>query len=171
MGISEVMVWFPPQGTLSPDVEAFRILASIRYSGTEGSILVTTTRPSEAAAERTLLIGHRIDLPDGTPAWSQQGLPHQGKSNVVVFHHEGLLVSVIGDLSVQELAQLAAEVRQRRSLLHGAQRGDEAARETHPADREVLHGALRLRAVQGVGRDPDLAHGVVFDAVLLVSHT
>ena len=31
-------------------------------------------------------------------------------------------------------------------------------------DREVLDGALRLRAVEGVGRDADLAHRVVLDA-------
>ena len=33
-------------------------------------------------------------------------------------------------------------------------------------DREVLDGALGLRPVEGVYRDADLAHGVVFNAVL-----
>src|SRR5690606_40700291 len=35
-----------------------------------------------------------------------------------------------------------------------------------PGDREVLHGALRLRPPQGVGGYPYLAHGVAFDPVL-----
>ncbi len=35
-------------------------------------------------------------------------------------------------------------------------------------DREVLHGPLGLRPPQGVGRHPDLAHGVVLDPVLAV---
>ena len=39
-------------------------------------------------------------------------------------------------------------------------------------DREVLHRPLCLRAPQGVGRHPDLAHRVPFDpvATLLGSH-
>ena len=36
----------------------------------------------------------------------------------------------------------------------------------HPADREVLDGPLRLRLPLGIGGHPDLAHGVVLDAVV-----
>ena len=35
-----------------------------------------------------------------------------------------------------------------------------------PADREVVDSALRLRRVQGLGRDVHLAEGVFFDAVV-----
>jgi hypothetical protein len=42
------------------------------------------------------------------------------------------------------------------------------ALETSTADREVLDGALSLRAPQGIHGHPHLAHGVVFDPVLLL---
>src|SRR5690606_16402418 len=42
--------------------------------------------------------------------------------------------------------------------------------ESAAGDGEVLHGALRLRPVQGVGGHFDLAHGVAFNPVFLVGH-
>ena len=54
--------------------------------------------------------------------------------------------------------------------LHEPQRTDLRAVQTTPGDREVLDGALGLRAVQRVGGNGDLAHGVVLDPVLLFSH-
>jgi hypothetical protein len=68
----------------------------------------------------------------------------------------------IGDLAV-ERAQIL--VREGRGLLDAGECGDVAGLETLAGDGEVLHGALRLRAVQRVDGDAHLAHGVVFDAV------
>ena len=45
---------------------------------------------------------------------------------------------------------------------------DQARLQPGAADREVLHRALGLGPPQGVGGDPDLAHGVVLGAVLLL---
>ena len=50
--------------------------------------------------------------------------------------------------------------------LQQAQRADLRALQPPAGDREVLHRPLRLRAPQRVDRHPDLAHGVVLDAVL-----
>ena len=41
---------------------------------------------------------------------------------------------------------------------------DELAGHSEPADRKILHGPLCLRAPQGIGRDIELAHAVVFDS-------
>jgi hypothetical protein len=43
------------------------------------------------------------------------------------------------------------------------QRADELARHAQLADREVVHRTLGLRAVQGLGRDLQLAHAVAFN--------
>jgi hypothetical protein len=50
--------------------------------------------------------------------------------------------------------------------LQQAQRPDLRALQPAARDREVLHGPLRLCAPQRGDRHPDLAHGVVLDAVL-----
>ena len=55
-------------------------------------------------------------------------------------------------------------------LLDQRQRADHAAREPQPADREVLGGPLRLRPVQRVRRDFDLAERVGLDATLVACH-
>ncbi len=49
-------------------------------------------------------------------------------------------------------------------LFDQCQGTDETARQTLPADREVLHRALRLCAPEGIGRHFKLAHAVAFDA-------
>src|SRR4051794_26266250 len=50
--------------------------------------------------------------------------------------------------------------------LGGRRRGDRLALDRGAGDREVLAGPLGLRPPLGPGRYPDLAHGVVLDAVL-----
>ena len=47
---------------------------------------------------------------------------------------------------------------------------NELRRETDTADRKVFNGALRLRAIVGVFRHLDFAHGIPFDTKSLVSH-
>ena len=50
--------------------------------------------------------------------------------------------------------------------LQQAERPDLGALQPPAGDREVLHRPLRLRAPERGDRHPDLAHGVVLDAVL-----
>ena len=73
-----------------------------------------------------------------------------------------------GDDGVGQLAVEHAEfgVGARGGLLDPGQGLDVGALERLAGDREVLDGALGLRAVQGVRGDADLAHGVVLDAEL-----
>ncbi len=66
---------------------------------------------------------------------------------------------------VVEHAELG--VRPGRRRLDLADRPQQRRRQRSSADREVLHRALGLRAVQGVGRHPHLAHRVVLDPELV----
>src|SRR5690606_1866527 len=60
-------------------------------------------------------------------------------------------------------AELA--VHDRGGALHARERDDLCRLEAGARDREVLNGALGLCAIQSRGRNPDLTHGVVLDAV------
>ena len=53
-----------------------------------------------------------------------------------------------------------------RVLLDQAKRADERPGKAQSANREVLHGPRRLRAVIGVRRDAHLAHGISLNAKL-----
>jgi hypothetical protein len=53
-------------------------------------------------------------------------------------------------------------VHMRCGALDQSKRAQKRPVETQPADRKIFDRALRLRAVQGVGRDADVAHGVMF---------
>ena len=47
---------------------------------------------------------------------------------------------------------------------------DECPRHHQPADLEILHGALRLRTPQRIGRDLEVAHAVVLDPEGFIAH-
>ena len=87
---------------------------------------------------------------------------------------EMLVVAALGDgagavldgLRHVGLHQAQVEVGLGAGGLDQSQRPDEAAGESQPADGEVVDSALRLRRVQGLGRDVHLAEGVFFDAVV-----
>jgi hypothetical protein len=55
-----------------------------------------------------------------------------------------------------------------RGAFDQAQRANERAREAQIADGKVVHGALGLRGVEGMGGHLDLAHAVAFDTMRLL---
>ena len=67
-----------------------------------------------------------------------------------------------------EVAELV--VHDRGGALDAGERHDLRGLEAGSGDREVLDGALSLRAVQRGGRNAHLAHRVVLDAELFVGH-
>jgi hypothetical protein len=67
-----------------------------------------------------------------------------------------------------ELVQL--EVGAGARPLDETKRADESARHGEPADWEILHRALRLRAPQRVGGHSQLAHAVAFHAEAVACH-
>ena len=88
------------------------------------------------------------------------------------------IVTTLGDLQRRlldrerahavELVQL--QVCARRRPLHEPERADEPARHGEPADREVLHRALRLRAPESIGGHFELPHAVAFHAEAVAYH-
>jgi hypothetical protein len=70
-----------------------------------------------------------------------------------------------GGLALGQMTQPAVYLC--RGRLHQPERADETGRHGTARDRKVLHRALGLRAPQRIGRDLQLAHAVVFDAVRL----
>lgn len=86
---------------------ALQVLASVQYAGPEGSILVTTARPSETAKQLGFSLGEqRVELPSGTAAWTSDGLGGE-YPNRVVWQQNDLIITIAGKLSVNQLQALA----------------------------------------------------------------
>ena len=107
----------------------------------------------------TSLVFMLLEVPD--PVWKMS------TRNCVVVLAGGDLVRG-GDDGVGELAVqlVAGAVDLGGGLLDQRQRADHPARQPQPADGEVLDGPLRLRAVQRVRGDFDLAQRITFGPVL-----
>ncbi len=107
----ELAVYFPAiAATTDPTMVSFQILASVRYRGNGHTVLVTTARPSAAAAQTPAVLGeHTIKLADGSTAWSMTGIPSD-TPNQVVFLRDNLISTVAGDLPISSLQELAAQV-------------------------------------------------------------
>ena len=88
---------------------AYQILASVRYIGSEHSVLVTTTRPTAAAAQQPTVFGDYTELANGTTAWVRINMPYK-EPNQVVFMHNGLIITIASDLPVEDIKALAAQV-------------------------------------------------------------
>ncbi len=89
---------------------SYAILSSVRYTGGGHTILVTTARPSPAAAQRPTTLGQQtVKLKDGSVSWVTTGLPG-AIPNQVVFTRGDLIVTVAGDLPIGTLQDLAAKV-------------------------------------------------------------
>ncbi len=89
---------------------SYSILASVRYGGNGHTLLVTTARPSRAAAQQPTVLGNQtIKLPEGTTAWVTTGIPGD-TPNQVVFLRNDLIITVAGDLPVSSLAEFAEQV-------------------------------------------------------------
>lgn len=90
----------------------FEILTSVRYSGNGHELIITTARPSEAAAKQALILGDRaVQLGDGSEAWiSNDRRPFPDTPNEVVLVRDGLIITIASDLSLDELTGLATGV-------------------------------------------------------------
>jgi len=88
----------------------YEILSSIRYEGNGHTVLVTTARPSPAAAQQAAVYGDRsIELKDGTVAWLTVGLPGD-LPNRIVFPKGDLIITIVSDLPHTDLENLAADI-------------------------------------------------------------
>jgi hypothetical protein len=109
-------VAFPPFGRrprrepsyrLPPEERvAYRFIGLVRYSGPEGSVIVHTVQPSEAALRHHLSLGNPAGaLPDGTPVFTiAVGETHMR------WMAEGCIIGLVGQLSQSRLLELAADI-------------------------------------------------------------
>lgn len=92
----------------------FTILSSIKYTSATGDILVTTTKPSSAAAAKSLLLGAReIKLANNVTAWATE-YSHGDYPNRVIFVYEELIITVASSLPIDEVQSFAAHVQVKR---------------------------------------------------------
>ena len=93
-----------------PEEEAYAVLASVRYSGSGGTILVTTAQPSPGALRQIEAPGEQaIRLAGETDAWLSTDMGGDFP-NRVLFIQDDLIVTVAGDLPPAELQELAEQV-------------------------------------------------------------
>ncbi len=92
-----------------PKTEAYAVLASVRYAGSGGAILVTTAQPSPGARHLMTMPGeHRIQLGE-TEAWLSMDMGGDFP-NRVRWIQDGLIITVAGDLPPGKLLAPAAQV-------------------------------------------------------------
>ena len=98
----------PGDPTDAPGVVAYQLLSSIRYTGSTNVVYVTTARASHGAEAQGMRLGNQIvALSDGSTAYASV-LP--GNDKQIVWSKDGVLISVIGDVSADELTKLASGV-------------------------------------------------------------
>jgi hypothetical protein len=87
-------------------------VGQIRYTGSLGTVLVSTTRPSAAVLSYRLDMGNPVGtLPDSTTAYAVVGMQPQ---NQIRWLKDGLLITVASDdVSLSELKTLAAQLSMR----------------------------------------------------------
>ena len=88
---------------------SYTILATLRYTGNGHTVLVTTARPSAAAAQKETYIGDLVTLSNGSMAWVRTRVP--GKfPNQVILVHDDLIITIAGDFPINVLQELATQV-------------------------------------------------------------
>lgn len=89
---------------------AYTILGSIQYTVRGHIVFVTTARPSVDAAQHQLGLGNQAaQLTNGATAWVSTGIA-SGPPSQVVYMKGDLIITVAGDLPVDDLKALAAQV-------------------------------------------------------------
>jgi hypothetical protein len=110
--VQEVGLFVAEDGTFAEDEVGFGILSSIRYTLGDGRFLtLSTTDLSPAALEQTISFSGRIvNLPSYGEAWldTSVGLPTTPRS--LNFVKDDLIITVTGELSVDELLAIADQL-------------------------------------------------------------
>lgn len=97
---------------LPPSKEvSFRVLSQVPYQGSAGVVVVLAARPSPAALRPGLDLGNPAGrLLGGRRVWNVHCAGHGCPLNDLRWMQRGLIVSISGDLSVNRLKALAADV-------------------------------------------------------------
>lgn len=106
-----ISVDFPEIGPVDPKEVSFAVLASIRYDGDEGALLITTAKPSDKASTLSMSLGNKqITLANGREAWVYSNPTDKEFPNRVVFTERNLIVTLTGSVSSERLQELASSV-------------------------------------------------------------
>ncbi|MBA3944355.1 MAG: hypothetical protein H0X37_07305 [Herpetosiphonaceae bacterium] len=101
---------FPAGPATSAGEFAFTVLSSIRYTGSGHTVLVTTARPSAAAARETLSLGNKIvQLGDGSTAYALTKMSGS-TPNQLAWVKGDLIITIASDLPIDTLKPLADTV-------------------------------------------------------------
>jgi hypothetical protein len=105
-----VAVNFPDGPADAAGEVAFRVLSSIRYTGSGHTVLVTTARPSAAALQETISLGNQtVRMSDGSTGYIGTGMPGN-LSNQLAWVKDDLIITLASDLPIDNLKQLAASI-------------------------------------------------------------
>jgi hypothetical protein len=105
-----IYVDFPDIANIVEEELGFVVLASVKYSGDKGTIIISTSRPTLAMSPLAVALGDKeIKLSDGTTAWLRV---HDSGDfpNSIVFVRDTLIITIAGDLPVGQILQLATQV-------------------------------------------------------------
>lgn len=105
-----IAVNLPDTQPVEANEVAYTILSSVRYEGHGHTVLVTTARPSPAAAQQPTVFGNQtFRLADGSTAWGMTGMPGE-VPNRLVWVRGNLIITVASDLPLDDVKALAIGV-------------------------------------------------------------
>lgn len=125
----QISVWSPPSPPPNaepdpPDAIAFEFVSSVRYQGSGGTVVITTLRPNENAANVKILSrkedklgnGKAVNVVEDCKKLAKGAEPESCASpdnptpNQVIFVQQGFIISVESSLSIPEVKKLAAQI-------------------------------------------------------------
>jgi len=94
---------------LKNDVVSYQITSSVRYTGNNRTVLVTTARPSAAAINRQISFGETSKLADGSIVQVRTNVPGN-TPNAVVLTRNNLVITIASDLPLEDVKNLARSI-------------------------------------------------------------
>lgn len=99
-----------PQFT-DPEAISFLVYYTIRYQLHDGTLYLSTSTPSPAALEKNLGFGGEVaHLDNGLEVWLDANIDSDVTPNAISFIDDDLIITLTGDLSMERLQELVAQV-------------------------------------------------------------
>jgi hypothetical protein len=94
-----------------PEAISFLVYYTIRYQLNDGTVYLSTSTPSPVALEKNLGFGGEVaHLDNGLEVWLDANIDSDVTPNTVSFIDDDLIITLAGDLSMERLQELAAQV-------------------------------------------------------------
>jgi len=91
------------------DVVSYQITSSVRYTGNNRTVLVTTARPSAATINRQISFGETSKLADGSIVQVRTNV-RGNTPNAVVLTRNNLVITIASDLPLEDVKNLARSI-------------------------------------------------------------